>query len=148
MELTATSTLDYARLVKDIERKTARQIGQRADRLGVQMEKIIAQMIDSELGPTSGRAAKRGMVPMRDILWEHTVDNPGLLPIHVTMYSNDLTGPTGAKFGALNYGWSHQRSGASRPLRQGETFKGGYGGNDWLARTGRIAAARAAARFI
>ena len=144
--LTATARLDMRDIARAMERRTAPAIGRRAERLGVQMEKIIKGMIDGELGPSSGRAGKRGMVPMREINWEHKVDNPGHLPISVTLYSTDLDGPTGAKFGALNYGWSHTHSG--RPLRPGETRTGGYTGKQWLRRTAGVARGRAGARFI
>jgi hypothetical protein len=144
--LTATARLDMRDMARMIERRTAPRIALRAQLLGVQMEKIIAQMIDGELGPSSGRAGKRGMVPMRSINWTHKVDNPGHLPISVTMFSTDLDGPTGAKFGALNYGWQHTHTG--RPLRPGETRTGGYGGRQWLKRTAVVARGRAGARFI
>lgn len=144
--LNATAVLNQRDIARAIERRTAPAVARRADRLGVQMEKIIAGMIDSELGPSSGRAGKRGMVPMRGINWEHKVDNPGHLPISVTLFSTDLDGPTGAKFGALNYGWSHTHSG--RPLRPGETRTGGYSGKQWLRRTAAVARGRAGARFI
>lgn len=146
MALTATAILDVARMSRAIEKRSVPQVANRAEKLGVQMERIIASMIASELGPSSGRAGKRGMVPMREINWEHKVDNPGRLPIAVTLYSTDLDGPTGPKFGALNYGWSHQHSG--RPLRPGESRTGGFGGRQWLSRTAAVARGRAAARFI
>lgn len=144
--LEATAVLNQRDIARAIERRASKAVGRRAERLGVQMEKIIAGMIDGELGPSSGRAGKRGMVPMRSINWEHKVDNPGHLPISVTLFSTDLNGPTGAKFGALNYGWSHTQSG--RPLRPGETRTGGYSGKQWLRRTAAVARGRAGARFI
>lgn len=145
MALTAHASINMRDAAKAIERRSARAIAKRADRLGVQMAVIIRRMIDTELGPTSGRAGKRGMVPMRSINWQHKVDNPGELPIRVTLYSPDLNGPTAAKFGALNFGWTAHYTG---PPRKDHVRTGGWSGKQWLMRTGRVASGRAGARFI
>ena len=44
------------------------------------------------------------MKSMRGINWQHRMENPGKFPIVAILYSDDLDGPTGAKFGALNFG--------------------------------------------
>jgi hypothetical protein len=103
----ATVTINREQLTARILRGGAREANRRAERLGAEMKKRITQMISSELGPGKGPedSAKRGMKSMRAITWVDEVDNSaGSFPIIVTLGSPDLDGPTGRKFGALNYG--------------------------------------------
>lgn len=136
MALTAHAVINRNQVADRIVRGGAREVSRRADRLGTRMEVIIKGMIDRELGPTSGRAAKRGMVPMRSINWQHSVDSGTKLPIRVTLYSPDLQGPTAAKFGALNFGWTANYTGPPRP---DHVRTGGWTGRQWLRRTGERA---------
>jgi hypothetical protein len=101
----ATVTINRDQIIARILRGGSREVKRRAERLGTEMKKRITQMINAELGPGDPeKTAKRGMVSMRAITWTHEVRDPGTLPIVVTLDSPDLAGPTGAKFGALNYG--------------------------------------------
>jgi hypothetical protein len=159
--LTATAHIDTEAARRSLTRKGSAYMAQRADRLGIQMERIIKDMISGEIGPSSGRSRERGMVPMRDINWQHEAINPGTFPVTARLYSPDLASgtPTAAKFGALNYG-----SGVHEINRR-VSFEGtndrvgdkvvvynithpGTEGRDWLFRTAEIARARAVQRFL
>lgn len=151
--LSATVTLNRSDVAARIVRGGAREVGRRGDRLGREMQDRIKDMINRELGPTTGRAQQRGMKAMRDIEWLYTVQNPGKFPIVVTLYSPDLSGATGVKFGALNFGYGPStRVGmfnfSGEKANREETFPvkqynhPGWTGRNWLARVAAVISRR------
>lgn len=160
MAIEITAVLDLSTIGKVIERKSSKAVGRAAEAMGTLMEEMITEMIDSELGPSSGRS-RPGMIPMRSITWRHRVDNPGQLPITATLYSDDLDGPTGAKFGALNFGHGEYIQTGLFSMRSGEKanredthpvkmiMQPARAGKNWLQRVAQSAgAAFRARRFL
>ena len=154
----ATVTINRDQLIARILRGGSREAKRRAERLGTEMETRIKGMISRELGPGQpGKSAKRGMKSMREIAWEHEVKDPGTFPIIVTLGSPDLAGPTGAKFGALNYGdgphgidareapwliFEGTNDWAGQIIKTKHVNHPGHTGKQWLKRTVALASRR------
>jgi hypothetical protein len=154
-----TVSLNKPRLIAKMETLAAGQLKKRAERLGVQGVKQVKAWIDSELGPSTGSSAKRGMVSMRDLDWDFRIINAGKLPVTVEIFCDDITGATAAKFWSLNSGhrkfkqegmfkFTGEKAAAEGDKVVTETDEPKTEGHEWVDRLQAVLVARAQARAI
>jgi hypothetical protein len=95
-----TMTVDTARVMAALEKRSAAAVQKRAERLGQVAVADIRALIQAEIGFEGG---SRGMTPLWGIPFRAEVDSGTTLPIVVTV-SAVVDGATAGKFGAHNNG--------------------------------------------
>jgi hypothetical protein len=100
---TVTGTVNRGKAAAAIAKRSVPAIAKRADMLGADSVREVKRLIDREMGPGDGKSARRGLISMRDMPFRHEVNNPGVMPLSVTLI-NDVSGPSAVKFAAHEFG--------------------------------------------
>jgi hypothetical protein len=103
VSFTVTATIDKGRAAEQLRKRSARRIQERGQRAADDAVRQTQRLINAELGPSDGRSEARGLISMRSMPFRGEVTSGGDFPIRLALH-NDVTGPSAAKFGALEFG--------------------------------------------